>query len=578
MKRSPVCSVVGHVDHGKSTILDYIRSSNIVGKESGSITQSIGASIVPVDIIKNLCGDLLTKLNRDITLPGLLFIDTPGHAAFTSLRKRGGNLADISVVVIDINEGLMPQTEESIRILMSYKTPFVIALNKVDRIHGFKEREGCGIIETISKQTDEVQREIDEKLYKVVGQLNEKFGLNSERFDRVDDYTKNIVLVPTSAKTGLGIPELLMLLTGLAQKYLEENLKFNVEGPAKGTVLEVKEDKGLGTTMDVLIHTGKLKVNDEIVIGTLGEPIVTKVKALFLPQELDELGSKSKYKSINEVTAATGVKISAKNIDEVVAGMPVHAGTNVEEMKEDIKKEVDEVLIEKDEEGVICKADSLGSLEALVKLLRENNIMIRKATIGNITKKDIIDADSNQDPLQKVILGFNVSGESTETVKVITSDIIYSIMDQYKEWEEKKRMQIKAKELDKLTWPAKIEILDGYVFRKSNPAVVGIEVLEGKLKAGTKLMKNGKTVGEAKSIQDEKKSVSEAGKGKQVAISCPKVTVCRQIDENDILYSDISEEEFKKFKENKDFLDEDSKKILKEIASIHRENNPVWGV
>lgn len=580
--RSPVCSVVGHVDHGKSSILDYIRSSNIVSKEAGAITQAIGASIIPVSTIKDICGPLLQKLNREITIPGLLFIDTPGHAAFTTLRKRGGNLADIAIVVIDINEGVMPQTEESIQILRSYKTPFVIALNKIDLVHGFIIHKNMGLVDMISNQTEEVRTRIDTKLYSIVGKIHEKFAFSSDRFDRVSDYTKNIVMVPCSAKTGAGIPELLMMLIGLAQKYLEENLKLDVDGYAKGTILEVKDEKGLGITMDAIIYDGTLNVGDTIVLGSMGEPIVTKVKALFEPDALSEMrDKKSKFRSVKNVVAATGVKISAKDIDNVIAGMPIRsAGSNLSEVVDGVRKEVQEVLIETDEKGIICKADSLGSLEAMVKLLRENGIPIRKALVGNINKKDITDAESSMEtePLFSAVVGFNVSVEASGNAKVITANIVYKLLDELKEWQEKSKKDIKAKEIENLTTPCKIELLKGYTFRQSNPAVVGVEVLAGKLKSGTQLMKNGKVVATAKALQSENKSIPDAEKGKQIAISCPDATMCRQIDEGDILYSMITEDEFRKFKEFKEYLDEGTKMVLKEIAEIMRRENPVWGV
>ena len=242
--RSPVCSVVGHVDHGKSTILDHIRRSNIVSKEAGAITQAIGASIIPLETIKKICGPLLDALKTDITLPGILFIDTPGHAAFTSLRKRGGNLADIAVVVIDINEGIMPQTKESIEILKGYKTPFIIALNKLDLVPGFQSDPNKSLMENLNMQAEQVKQEVDKRLYEIMGKLHELFGFTAERYDRVDDMTKQIVMVPLSAKVGVGIPELLMMLIGIAQRYLEDNLKSDSKGFAKGTVLEVKEEKG----------------------------------------------------------------------------------------------------------------------------------------------------------------------------------------------------------------------------------------------------------------------------------------------------------------------------------------------
>ena len=579
--RSPVCSVVGHVDHGKSSLLDYIRKTNIVSGEAGAITQAIGASIVPVDVIKNLCGSL--TVDKNISLPGLLFIDTPGHAAFTSLRKRGGNLADIAVVVIDINEGVKPQTEESIKILMSYKTPFIIALNKLDLVPNFREKDNCSLLKNISMQDEKVQTDIDKKIYDIVGKIHELFNITCDRFDRVSDYTKQITIIPCSAKTGLGISEVLMTLLGLAQKYLENKLHLKADTCARGTVLEVKEDKGLGITLDVIIYDGTLKVGDTIVLGTMNEPIVTKVKALFEPDNLCEMrDKKSKFKSVKQVVAAIGVKISAKDIENVVAGMPIRSSlpNNVEEIKNEIKKEVEEVLIETDNEGVICKADSLGSLEAMIKLFKENNISIRKASVGNINKKDIIDAESSLEtnPLNAVVLGFNVKSEKSSSVKIITGNIIYKILDDLIEWQQKKMNEIKTKELDYITKPAKIEILSGYVFRQNNPAVAGIEVLSGTLKVGSDLMKEGEQITNAKQIQSENKSVSIAEKGKRVALSMPNVSIGRQINEGDVLYTYLTENEYRKYKEFKDYLEGDTKALLKEIADIMRRKNPVWGV
>ncbi|MCX6707042.1 MAG: GTP-binding protein [Candidatus Woesearchaeota archaeon] len=255
MLRSPICSVLGHVDHGKSSILDSIRGTCVVKGEAGLITQAIGASIIPLGTIKAKCGKLLETMNMTFTIPGLLFIDTPGHAAFTSLRKRGGALADIAIVVIDINEGFKPQTIEAIEILKNNKTPFIIAANKIDLIPGWKISQKS-ILQNIMEQSPDVITKIDMKLYEIVGQIHEKFSMNSERFDRVDDFTKQIAIVPCSAKTGEGLQELIMVIAGLAQRFLEKALDFNIDGPAKGSIMEVKEDKGLGKTIDVIIYDG----------------------------------------------------------------------------------------------------------------------------------------------------------------------------------------------------------------------------------------------------------------------------------------------------------------------------------
>jgi len=582
--RSPICTVVGHVDHGKSSILDRIRGTSIIKSEAGAITQAIGASIIPLHIIKKICGDVLAS-KMDFTIPGLLFIDTPGHAAFTNLRKRGGNLADIAILVIDINEGLKPQTIESIEILKQYKTPFIIAANKIDLLAGWKSSNNP-LLQNINEQSQLTVQDIEKKLYEIVGKVSEH-ALNAERFDRVDDYTTQVAIVPVSAQTGEGIPELLMVISGLAQKYLEKCLECDAQGTAKGIILEVKEEKGIGKSMDVILHDGSLKVNDTLVIGDINEPIVTKVRALFEPAPFSEMrDKKSKFNSVKEVNAAIGVKIAAPNIENVVAGMPIYGATkdNIDKVKEEDQSQVEEVLIETDKNGIIIKADSLGSLEALIKLLKEEEIDIKKAGIGNISKKDIADAAANfeEDPFDCVILGFNSNDESgicDEKVKILSSKVIYELIENYKKWLAEEKRKKEAGELDGLIQPAKFEVMKGYVFRQSNPAIVGVEILAGCLKSNSPIMtQTGKRLSTVKNIQADKETVDKAEKGKEVATSIPNITVGRQISEGDILYSDMPEEDFKKFKELKDLLSEDQKMVLKEIAEIKREHNVVWGI
>lgn len=579
--------VVGHIDHGKSTLLDTIRGTAIVEQEAGRITQAIGVSIVPIETIERICGNLLQKIKTKIIIPGLLFIDTPGHAAFISLRKRGGNLADIAILVVDINEGFKPQTAEAVEILKTYKTPFVVAANKIDLVPGWQDQEGA-LLQKINKQHQSVQDELDRRLYTLVGKLHE-LGFPAERFDRVEEYTKQIAIIPCSAKTSEGLPELMMVLTGLAQRYLEKSLGTEVKGYAKGTVLEVKEEKGLGTTLDVIMYDGTLKVNDTIIIGGLEKPIITKVRALLQPYPLTEMrDKKGKYQSVKEVHAATGVKISAPEIDAVIAGMPLQAcaPADVERVKKGIMEEVAEVIFDMQKEGIVLKADSIGSLEALTVLLKEKGISIKKAAVGNITKKDMVDAEANyeKDPLKAAILGFNIAVEEdirqlSNKVKVLTGNIIYKILEDYETWKREQAKALEAKELEGLVLPCKIELLKGYVFRQSNPAVVGCEILVGKAKVGIPLMKKeGKRITAIKSMQLEKEDIHTAEKGKQVAVAMEKVMVGRQIQEGDVLYSAIPEEDFKKLKELKQYLKPEEIEVMKEIASIMREKNPVWGI
>jgi translation initiation factor 5B len=586
--RKLICTVLGHVDHGKSSLLDKIRGTCIVKGEPGLITQAIGASIIPLDILKSKCDQLLTTLKMDITIPGLLFIDTPGHAAFTNLRRRGGSLADISILVVDVNEGFMPQTEEALEILKNDKTPFVIAANKVDRMQGWKSQPDKNLIANINSQDSSVVQALDNKLYEILGQLV-KFGVNAERFDRVEDFTKQVAMVPTSAITGEGIPELLMVIVGLAQKYLEEGLKCNIEGPAKGTILEVKETIGLGKTIDVILYDGTLKKNDIIVIGGIGKPIVTKVKALLEPKPLAEMRDvKSKFEQVNEVTAAAGVKISATGLDEAVAGMPIQSCSpaEVEDVSKQIQEQVKEVVIETEEIGIIVRADSLGSLEALNLLLKEQGIPIRKASIGNISKKDVIDASTNKesDPYIAAVLGFNVSAEEVEAfakekeVTVITNDVIYRLLTDYGKWKEGEKKKQEQKRLVNLTRPCKLMLLRGYVFRQSNPAIVGTEVLAGIIKSGISVMKDGREVAVVRGIQKEQKNIPSAIKGEQLAVAYEGATVGRQINEGDILYSVIPEDHFRQLKELKQYLGPDEVETLKEIAEIMRKKEPMWGI
>ncbi|MGV8141473.1 MAG: translation initiation factor IF-2 [Candidatus Woesearchaeota archaeon] len=591
--RSPIIAVLGHVDHGKSSILDRVRNTTIIDTEAGGITQAIGASIVPLHVIKNFCDRLNVQFN--FIIPGLLFIDTPGHEAFTSLRKRGGNLADIAILVIDINEGFKPQTIEAFEILRNYKTPFIIALNKIDLVNGFRVKEDLknkSVLENINAQDFQVSQDIESKLYNIVAYISEKFGMESERYDRCD-YTKQLAIVPCSAKMGLGIPELIMVLTGLTQRYLENTLLCNLEPntPSKGTILEIKNSEGIGLCIDAIIYDGIMRLNDILIIGGIDKPIITKVKGMFEPKAMTDMrDKKTKFQSIREVNAATGIRISASEIEGVIAGMPLVScpqGTSpqiIEDLKNKIQKEVEEVLIETDKEGIVVKADTIGSLEAIIKLLKDKHIQIRKAGVGNITKKDLTDAESNyeKDPTESVILGFNIANDSgikNDKVTVITSNIIYKLIQDYDSWKEQEIKNIEQKELDGVTRPCKIEYLANYTFRASNPAIIGIEVLTGQLRTGTNIMKNdGKTLATIKELQKNKESVNVLEKKEQAAASLPGLTVGRQITEGEIFYSAISEADFRKLKKLTKYLSKDETALLKEIAEIMRTDNPVWGI
>ena len=579
--RQPIVSVLGHVDHGKTSLLDFIRGSTVAAREAGAITQHIGATEVPIEAIYSMCGSLLG--NKKFSVPGLLFIDTPGHHAFTTLRTRGGSLADIAILVVDINEGFRPQTHESITILRQYKTPFVVAANKIDAINGWQGSDEVAI-NRLQSQRPMTKTLFETRLYELIGAIYDK-GFESDLYYNIKDFRKSIPIIPLSAKTGEGVSELLMVLVGLAQRFLEDQLTSETNA-GKGTVLEVKEDVGLGTTVDAIIYSGILKKEDTIIFGTRNEPLVTKIKALLKPKPMDEIRDpRERFDSVKEIHAACGIKISAPDLDLVVPGAPLRVIHGDEaELIQEIKNQ-SQVKIELDKDGLYIKADTIGSLEALVKESREKGINIRKVEIGNISRRDIMETVSLNNPLERVIFAFNVKilpeakEELTNTdVTVFNEDVIYTIIENYDIWQAKKKEEIEKKRREDYTHPGMIKFLPEYVFRVSHPAVIGVRVLGGRIKVDMKLIdQEGKSIGSIKGLQLDNKPITEALQGAEVAISIDGVTVGRQINGGDIFFTDIPESDAKKLR-LMDVLNEDEKDVLNKILDIKRKTNKFWGM
>lgn len=579
--RQPIVSVLGHVDHGKTSLLDYIRGSTVAAREAGAITQHIGATEVPIDAIYAMCGQLLGR--KSFSVPGLLFIDTPGHHAFTTLRTRGGSLADLAILVVDINEGFRPQTHESITILRQYKTPFIIAANKIDAINGWQSSIDIAK-NRLQNQRPMTKTVFETKLYELIGKIYDK-GFESDLYFNIKDFRKSIPLIPVSAKTGEGVPELLMVLVGLAQRFLEDQLASET-GAGKGTVLEVKEDVGLGTTVDAIIYSGVLRKEDTIIFGTRDEPLVTKIKALLKPKPMDEIRDpRERFESVKEVHAACGIKISAPDLDLVVPGAPLRVVDGDEEaLIEEIKSQ-SQVKIDLDKDGLFIKADTIGSLEALVKESREKGIDVRKVEIGNISRRDIMETVALNNPLERAIFAFNVKilPEAKEElanteVAVFNEDVIYTIIEKYDLWLAKKKEELEKKRREDYIHPGMIKFLPEYVFRVSHPAVIGVRVLGGRIKVDMRLMdQEGKTIGTIKGLQLDNKAISEALQGAEVAISIEGVTVGRQIKGGDIFFTDIPESDAKKLR-LMDVLNEDEKDVLNKIFDIKRKTNKFWGM
>lgn len=581
--RSPIVTVLGHIDHGKTSLLDKMRGTGVQDREAAGITQHIGASFFPTETIESICGDLLKSVNTELSIDGLLFIDTPGHEAYLNLRRRGGAIADIAILVVDINEGALTQTYESLKILRSGKTPFLIAANKLDKVPGWRSSPGSSLMQTIAKQGKSVQGEIDRRIYEIVGALSAN-GIQSERFDRVEDFRKTVAIVPTSAKTGEGIPELLMVLSGLTQQFMQERLRVS-KGPARGAILEVREEVGLGLTLDTIIYDGVLKKTDTVVVGGLDGVIVAKLRALLQPKPLDEIRDpKERFTHVDEVHAAAGVKIVAPDIEGAVAGSPVYAVDNpekLEEIKAKIREEVGSIRIQTDKSGVVLKTDTLGSLEAVTQFLQERKVPVRAADVGPIVRRDLIEAQASgdSDPLNAVVLGFNVkTAPDMEDlaaelgVELFLNKVIYRLYDDYNAWLIVKREQAKAESLGSVIRPGKLELIPDYVFRQSNPAVVGVRV-HGLIRPKIALMNSkGRRIGTILQIQDRSVSIDEATTGMEVAVSIRGPTIGRQVKSDEILYTDVPDKQIlairKKFIDD---LTQPEKDVLEEIVEIKRE-------
>lgn len=584
--RTPIVCVMGHVDHGKTSLLDRIRGSSVVSSEVGAITQHIGATIVPIEAIRSMSG---TMGKMPINIPGLLFIDTPGHHAFTTLRARGGALADMAILVVDISQGFQPQTIEALQILRNCRTPFVIAATKIDRIHGWRINENESFLSSFAKQNERVKTEVENKTYEIVGKLSE-LDFSADRFDRVSDFQRNLAIVPVSAHTGEGISDLLLIMIGLAQRYMGDELKLSVEGPGAGTVLEVKEERGLGTTLDVILYDGTLAIGDEIAVATQGDVVVTKVRSLLKPRPMKEILVEDRFERVKSVAAASGIKVTAPNLEGVIAGSPFFViRNNRDEVEARIKKEMTEIHVNLSDEGITIKADTIGALEALCQELEGKEIGVMRAEVGPVSRLDLIETETVKNPMFRVLLSFNtpilpdaaemIKNPLYTQVKVFDGRVIYQLIDQYVEWrDEQKRLQEKQR-FEHVVMPAKIRLLPDCVFRQSNPAVVGVRVLGGKLRSNVDLIKtDGKKVGHLKTMQIRQEAIREADPGLEVAISIEGATVGRQVSVGDDLFVDVPERHIKVLeREMTKTLNSSTQEILAEFTTLKRKGDPFWG-
>jgi len=589
--RQPILVVLGHVDSGKTLLLDKIRNTAVHAREAGGMTQHIGASMFPAETLREICGPLLSKYGFRIQIPGLLVIDTPGHEIFSNLRTRGGSAADLSILVVDAIKGVEAQTVESLEILRERKVPFVVALNKIDLIPGWNSQKTNSVLESMEKQSREVIERLDRCVYSVCGKLSQ-LGFRSELFTRVKSFVKEVSIVPISAKTGEGIAEILALVVGLTQQYMKKRLTVE-PGKSYGIVLEVKEEPGVGPVADLILINGSITVGDDLVMVTREGSIKAHVRGLLMPKPLDEMRDpKDKFTPVGEVGAAAGVRLLSADVKKVLAGtrfVKITDPSTFESASSQLYEELKAVIVSTEQTGLVVKADALGTLEALVSFLNRKNVLVRIADVGPLTRREVIEATTvaKEDPLLGVVLIFRVGllPEAEEEVrsrrvKVFTDEVLYNLLENYLRWSEEERERMAYARFMALPRPVKIQILKDYIFRRSNPAIFGVKVLIGTLKEKASLMNSeGKAVGVVQQIQDRRRAIPMAEAGSEVAISIQGPVIGRTVKDDEVLYSDLKFEEAKTLlSEFRDRLSESELEALEEVREVKRRTDPSWAL
>ncbi|PHZ12840.1 translation initiation factor eIF5B [Rhizopus microsporus ATCC 52813] len=578
--RSPICVILGHVDTGKTKLLDKIRQTNVQEGEAGGITQQIGATYFPAEAIEKKTAVLGDKRVDKMKVPGLLVIDTPGHESFTNLRSRGSSLCNIAILVVDIMHGLEPQTLESIRLLRDRKTPFIVALNKIDRLFQWEATPDNSFLDSLEKQKPSVKQEFETRVQQTIVAFAEQ-GLNAQLYYKNKNFAKYVSLVPTSAHTGEGIPDMLNLLIHLTQTRMSDKLMYVTE--LECTVLEVKVIEGLGTTIDVVLVNGWLHEGDRIVVCGLNGPIVTQIRALLTPQPMRELRVKSQYIHHKSVKAALGIKIAAPDLEKAIAGsrlLVVGPDDDEDDLKEEVMSDLTNLMssIDRTGHGVWVQASTLGALEALLEFLRTSNIPVSGINIGPVHRKDVVKASVMLEKAREyaVMLCFDVKVDKDAEdlaeelgIKVFTADIIYHLFDRFQEHFAQIAEQKRKDQADQVVFPCVLKMVPRAIYMKRDPIIMGVDVMEGSLRIGTPIcvVKTNPetqareiiTLGKVTSMEQNHRPVEvvrkgQAGAGVAIKVECPSYETPkaygRHFDDNDEFYSKVTRQSIDILKES----------------------------
>lgn len=560
--RRPIVSVLGHVDHGKTELLDAIRDSNVQNSEPGGITQHVKATNMSIDSVRNLTSGFSDEVN----IPGFVWIDTPGHDAFKTARSKGGQFADIAVLVIDVKNGLQPQTIESIEILKRNQTPFVVALNKIDKLPGWNG--------SVSESTDVFRDRLRNRAYEISGSLHEH-GITANLYDKIDDFQKNVAMIPISAKESFGVSELSRVVIGLTQRYLDDNITVSSDGSVEGVILNVTKHKGFGTVADILLYDGRIEEQDKLFISADDTVQDIRIKSILLPDS----DGKDLYTQVDSASAAVFARLDIVPSDVLKPGYVIK---NEPSFSDDETSDV-----ETDEHGVVVCADTSSSMSALVNHLRDKDYQVGSASVGSVNRYNVTEASTMPTTENKVVIGFNVGVTDgaeelakDESVRIVNGTVIHGVVEDYED--HHRAVNEERKPDHEVIRPGEMEVMDGFVFNRESPAIFGVRVTKGQVHQGCSIVRDVESYdnpcGTINRIEKDGETVEYLEEGEEGSVQVDGASVGKDFRERDRILSKVSESEISEvMSQHEDLLSDTDVELIEEIRDYHQKWNPFWG-
>ena len=574
--KAPICCIVGHVDAGKTSLLDRLRNTNIQEKEVGGITQHIGSTFFPIDTIKSSCSSIKGKFEVICNIPGILMIDTPGHSEFQSLRDVGTSICDLGILIIDIEESIQEQTKEAIKLLKEKKIPFVVAVTKLDKINGWKTTTSPNLREALKEQSKDMSMMLMAKLEDIKYDLS-KEDINAEFYFKNSNPKQIYSIVPVSSKTGEGIADLLSLLVYTAQNWMLKKIIY--QDTVSCTIMESKYDKHNGYTIDVILNNGTINVGDKFVVSTITGPNICTVRNLLIPSAFTQLGKKTNWDYKDSVRASIGCKIIGSNLDGAYPGTHLFsiktsdASTETDAIN-NANQEINAVWKSYDfiSPGVFIGTQTFGELDAGYSIFQKAGISVAGAYIGEPSNKfiDLILMKTETDtlPENRIYLYFGAFNNTDvfeyakkNNITLLSSEVIYKLVELYK-IEKEKMIKARQNTNNNAIFPVEMVILKQYLFMKggSDHLMFGVKIKKGTLYKNTPICVPEKNVhlGKVLNIQFEHKEKEKGEEGQEICIRLDnpnQLIINRQFDVSDKLIARLSRESI-------DILKRDYKEVV----------------